>query len=518
LPENELTRSESVDDQSFPEHESSSLAAPARQSTVAEQERIDPDYQWPLSSAALPPKPRTRRQLLLDGRRVTIRDLLGAGLLKTGENLTCRGHHAEVTKVGRIRLDDGQEFATPSPAASAVLGGGSFDGWIYWTTDDGKTLYQLRQQLLESAAREAGQTADPDDPVIGAAEVRYKQLNDMLARARDGDPRTMTVREMLRMWDLGDRNRAALARVEADLENHGLRTDPDYRDVDLDTLVRVDVARLAAATSQSDETSQASATGSSTSTTMISTDRRSVDPKSADIGLTLGNLIHKSTKLTSIEPGATIEQAITIMQLNDYSQLPVTNGVGKLHGVVSWQSIAQATHRNPQATFRAAIEPTPTVLNYDHRLLDALTTIQQAGFVFVRGSDEKVYGIVTAADVVGMYDDAATPFFLIGEIDQELRQLIEDTFDEQTVVDTLSSRSPFTTFEKMTMGQYRAVLENRTLWEQLAWPLDRKIFIDRLGEIVRIRNDIMHFNRDSLPRPELEKLRRFLEVIRLYGK
>jgi len=53
-----------------------------------------------------------------------------------------------------------------------------------------------------------------------------------------------------------------------------------------------------------------------------------------------------------------------------------------------------------------------------------------------------------------------------------------------------------------------------TLWERIGWPLHHKSFIDRLGEIVKIRNGVMHFNRDSLPRHELAKLRRFLHVIR----
>jgi len=39
-----------------------------------------------------------------------------------------------------------------------------------------------------------------------------------------------------------------------------------------------------------------------------------------------------------------------------------------------------------------------------------------------------VTGIVTTADVVHAYGELATPFFLVGELDQLLRRIVSDSF------------------------------------------------------------------------------------------
>jgi hypothetical protein len=95
---------------------------------------------------------------------VRLTDLLSSGLLKEGERLTFvrplvgETHHATVTSRGWIRLDDGEEFRSPSKAAAVTVGSGSFDGWNAWAVTDGRLLATLRQQLLDQAAAEA----DPD--------------------------------------------------------------------------------------------------------------------------------------------------------------------------------------------------------------------------------------------------------------------------------------------------------------------------------------------------------------------
>ncbi|WP_443056940.1 hypothetical protein [Streptomyces sp. IBSBF 2390] len=79
---------------------------------------------------------QSRARYLLEGRRVTIADLLGIGLLKEGERLRFvrprvgESHEATVTPRGWIRLSDGEEFRSPSKAAMVAVGNGtsSFNG------------------------------------------------------------------------------------------------------------------------------------------------------------------------------------------------------------------------------------------------------------------------------------------------------------------------------------------------------------------------------------------------------
>jgi hypothetical protein len=90
---------------------------------------------------------------------------------------------------------------------------------------------------------------------------------------------------------------------------------------------------------------------------------------------------------------------------------------------VTWQSIAYARHANPDAGFADAIIPAREA-RYDQELVEVLPDLEAWDFVFVRDEKNAVAGIVTTADVVGKYRELSTPFILIGELDQVLRQLI----------------------------------------------------------------------------------------------
>jgi hypothetical protein len=50
--------------------------------------------------------------------------------------------------------------------------------------------------------------------------------------------------------------------------------------------------------------------------------------------------------------------------------------------------------------------------------------LQSVEFAFVRNEVNEINGIVTAADLAYAYGDMATPFFLIGELDQLLRHIV----------------------------------------------------------------------------------------------
>jgi predicted transcriptional regulator len=460
------------------------------------------------------PSERARREHLLDGRRVRIMDLIVAGHLKPGDDLYYHQrigeapHEATVTERGRLRLHDGREFNTPSAAGAAVAGLRAVPGWSVWRRGlDGPTLHQLRQQLLKSVADEVVSDSEVPTQKDDLVRRRFAFLEDAHAKAAAGEPKTVTVRELITLWDLTDRDRATSAQIDADLANHDLTTAPDFRAVGLDSAVRLlevpEPAEAAPAVAPAQAEAEAAA---------------GADEESIDIGLTLGNLLSGDWSLAWVTPTASFEEVITKLQINDYSQVAVLANQYTLHGAISWKSIAEAKHLNPAAAVSDAIDRTAKVFDYDSRLLDVLPTLQADEFIFVRDFERRVSGIVTAADVVRKYDDTATPFFLIGEVDQELRQLIMNSFEEDTVRQACKSAgTSFKSFETMTIGQYQAVLGDPMCWQQLGWPLDRAQFVERLSEIRRVRNNVMHFNPDP-PRPiDVEKLRIFLRLIRRYG-
>ncbi|MFC0050941.1 hypothetical protein [Streptomyces actinomycinicus] len=120
-------------------------------------------------------------------------------------------------------------------------------------------------------------------------------------------------------------------------------------------------------------------------------------------------------------------------------------------------------------------------VRYDHDLIDVLPTLAEHDFVLVRDQRNAIAGIVTAADVAQAYGELAGHFLLIGEMDRRLRQVIAGAFTLPEVTGLCHPAGErITSFGDMTVGDYQRVLENPGLWEQLGWPLDRKVFIARL--------------------------------------
>lgn len=91
----------------------------------------------------------------IDGRRVLVRDLLEADVLEPHAALTWSRprlgvtYQATVLPDGRIRLENGPAFSHPSRAAKEAAGIEAYDGWRAWHVEDGRSLADLRKQLLD---------------------------------------------------------------------------------------------------------------------------------------------------------------------------------------------------------------------------------------------------------------------------------------------------------------------------------------------------------------------------------
>lgn len=449
--------------------------------------------------------PVTRSAYLLEGRRVTVLDLVDGGVLRAGATLKFKRprigatHRATVTDAGGIRLEDGQEFRSPSRAAAVAADIPAMDGWHAWVVESSRrSLDSLRQEFLDQvAARSAGETAEGED--VSTTPVRpHDFLKDARRRADAGNPVEISVRDLFALWRARSRGHRISQRIEAELANHGLTTSPSFRAVTLDAAVHLVTAPL--------DTEVSGAAPADTD-----------EAEELDVGLTVGNLPSALGGVVFVAPTATFEEAITLMLLNDYSQLAVLSGAHTLRGAVTWKSIAQARHANLSASFSDAIVRAHEA-RYDQELIDVLGTLEASDFVFVRDEKNSVAGIVTTADVVHAYGELATPFFLIGELDQMLRHVISHTFSLEEVTSLCDSDGAraVRSFDDLDMGDYQRMLENPAMWSKLGWPLDRVAFVKRLDQLRDVRNDVMHFNPDPLPPDSVEKLRNILSLLRQY--
>ena len=65
----------------------------------------------------------------------------------------------------------------------------------------------------------------------------------------------------------------------------------------------------------------------------------------------------------------------------------------------------------------------------------------------------------------------------------------------------------------LSMGEYLRLIENPDNWSKLAIKVDRRVFIEKLDEIRRIRNDVMHFDPDGISPNEVKVLRDFARLM-----
>jgi hypothetical protein len=335
--------------------------------------------------------------------------------------------------------------------------------------------------------------------------------------AQSGSPRQMSVRELIGIWGARGRDFGVNEWVDAELGNHGLATEPDFRAVTPDDTVAIVLAPQEATdeapTPPVEDASALEGTPPQIDAAV------SDDEEEWDRGLAIGNLPSASKEVCWVTPEATFEEAITLMLTEDFSQLAVMTSPRELKGAVSWKSIAKARNANPSAKLLAAIVEAEAV-PYTADLIDMLPVIEHQEFVFVRGPDRCLTGIVTLADVVEAYGQMASPFFMIGRIDRRLRRIIEDTFPLKTTIVPLIDPDELrgiNSYGRLTMGDYKRIFENPDCWAKLGWPLHRQIFCARLDKIAKIRNNIMHFNNDPLPGDVLSMLHHFINLLQDYG-
>jgi FOG: CBS domain len=440
---------------------------------------------------------------------VSVSDLVEAGLLTLGTQLTFERprigeiHAARVADNSLIELIDGQQFKSPSSAAIAAVGSGSFDGWHAWALNDGTTLDALRQQLLDSVAAQAS-----NENAVQPSTARHEKLKKAREEAEQGNPRNLTVRELLSWWGAERRGYLISQQVAAELDNHSLSTVPDFEAVNLDAQVSLVIAPTDTESGQEPEK------GAATATPTIPAESQ----ETHIIGLTVGNLPSALSGVVAVSPSATFEEAITEMAVNGYSQLAVLAGTRNLRGAITWESIARARHADSNAPFSKAIIKARDV-TYDQHLIEVLPLLAEFDFVLVRDQTNTIAGIVTANDVAAAYGAMATPFFLIGELDQRLRRILSETFEVEYAAKLCAPDDDrdITSFDDLSIGDYQRILQNRDAWELLGWPLDRNVFVKRIDELREIRNDLMHFNPDPIPDDAVHKIRHMIALLREYS-
>ncbi len=341
-------------------------------------------------------------------------------------------------------------------------------------------------------------------------------MAEQIARIREqldrGEtPAPVKVRELLSWYDAQRRGQYVVMGIRQDLEENGIVTVPDFEGAWIDGRIRFypelgDDEEVAV-----DEDRQAA------NELMVD----DIDVWEArDPSHQVSKLASANQEVTTVQPNDTIARAITKMVMNDFSQLPVVAGERNLRGVVSWKTIGQHRARGGQGNeVREAMEDAHEV-RPQTSIFDVMGLVAQHDYVIIRSADQTISGIVTATDLSEQFRNLSEPFLLLSEIENLLRNLINDKFDLKTLqeVGDRGDGREIRGLADMTFGEYIRLLENRERWLELGLELDRAYFCESLDFVRQIRNDVMHFDPDGIEPDQVRRLRETANAIRQLGR
>jgi CBS domain-containing protein len=227
----------------------------------------------------------------------------------------------------------------------------------------------------------------------------------------------------------------------------------------------------------------------------------------------IGKLAAANHRPVSVGVETSLEEAATLMLMHDYSQLPVMQGERTLKGMVTWQSLGSRLALGQTAAKVRDFMVSAVELSADASLFAAIAVIVEHEAVLIRGSDQKVTGIVTTTDLSLQFRQLAEPFLLLGEIENHIRRLIDGKFTSEevkSVCDPGDTGRDVQSVADLTFGEYVRLLENPGQWGKLHLHVDRNSFVKQLDRVREIRNNVMHFDPDGVADEELLTLRKFV--------
>lgn len=331
-----------------------------------------------------------------------------------------------------------------------------------------------------------------------------KEFEEIKNDVLEGKEPSTTVRELLRWFGSRRRRTGVVKRIRSELAQAGLVTIPDFTKIWIDSEVTFKKIQEVGPTIGG--FSQAQAEGNS-------------EDSVRDAIFLVSMLKAANCGVISVRPQDSVEKAITLMLAHDFSQLAVLTNDRIINGAISWKTIGKRlSHENRIVEVKDAMEPI-VVIDDTEALFKATKLIIEHEFVFVRSSiDKKISGIVTATDLSEQFQFLSEPFLLIGQIENQIRNLINGKFSIDLLKSVCSEadverRERISSVADLTFGEYLRIIQVPSNWEKLELRVDRIVFCTEMDKVREIRNDVMHFDPDGIDEEQYDQLRRFSRLL-----
>jgi len=370
---------------------------------------------------------------------------------------------------------------------------------------------------------DAVELSNPSQSSSQVANSRIDELRRAVGDVIEGrNARKFKVRELLACFGCKRRGAWVVEWVRKNLRDLGVRTDPDFNTVWIDAEVSlVPIGQGVSANKQNavsdlNQGGTAFTDGAETTTaagTVVASTLDFIKGAVEDPTYRVGQLEAANKGVVSVAPNDPLKEAITLMLLHGFSQLPVMQSEREVKGVVTWESIGARLALGCQHIEVRDFMAPAQIIASDRSFFNAMETIARHQYVLVRQPDNKISGIVTASDLTLQFQQLTEPFLLLGEIEQHIRRLVAGKF---TAPELEAFRDPSDESRKieevadLTVGEYVRIFQDRECWEKLKLGVDRAMFVEKLDAVRVIRNDVMHFDPDPLDSDDLTVLRQFV--------
>lgn len=311
-----------------------------------------------------------------------------------------------------------------------------------------------------------------------------------------------TVREFLSWFRAKRRGFWIVKSIRHELQSAGLITEPDFESAYIDS--RIEFVLVSEVTETGEEKEELTVPTEEA-------DAGDVTPGAyADPAYRITKLAAAHNAPVSVRPDSTLGEAVTVMLSRNFSQLPVMTNDRDAKGVVSWQSIGARLALGKRSLVVRELMDRHHEIRSDASIFAAIPLIAQHQYVLVRGADRRITGIITASDLSEQFGRSAEPFLLLEEIENHLRRIITENFNNEDLQAARNPADPERKVENvadLTFGEYIVLLENKERWSMLGLQIDRVTFVKNLEQVRNIRNDVMHFDPDPIAPEDLETLR-----------
>jgi predicted transcriptional regulator len=301
----------------------------------------------------------------------------------------------------------------------------------------------------------------------------------------------LSPRDFLSYFHCEKRTKGNSARIDNFLNTNNLETSPHYSTVWIDGIIKL--KHKARARSKSD----------------------------SDPILRISILPSANKPPITINRDAKISDAITLMMMHNFSQLPVISNPKNVVGLITWETIGLGiTNGSDSLEVKDFLKTNFVILDFDAPLLEAIKTVIKEEIIIVQKKDKSLSGIVTIADISSQFFTLTEPFLLLEKIENLIRLLLDEKFLVEDLKSACNEGEDAEFIDDLTFGQYIRLIENEKNWEKLNLNIERIPFIKQLDKIRIIRNDIMHFDPEGITseqREDLNNMANFLTQLIKYN-